>query len=155
MLYLAGKGSYEECENNVKRVIADGSALDTLAKMVKAQGGDERVIYNPELFEKAKYSHDVISDKEGYITHVDTEGYGIAALVLGAGRNTKEDKIDFTAGIILNKKTGDYVKKGETIATLYTGNLKSVQDAETRLLSATVISDEKPAYKPIILGKVE
>lgn len=155
MLYLAGKGSYEECENNVKRVITDGSALDTLAKMVKAQGGDERVIYNPELFEKAKYSHDVIADKEGYITHVDTEGYGIAALVLGAGRNTKEDKIDFTAGIILNKKTGDYVKKGEKIATLYTGNLKSVRDAETRLLSATVISDEKPAYKPIILGKVE
>ncbi len=155
MLYLAEKGSYEECENSVKKVIADGSALDTLAKMVKAQGGDERVIYDTDLFEKAKYSYAVVANKEGYITHVNTEGYGIAALVLGAGRNTKEDVIDFKAGIILNKKTGDYITKGETVATLYTDNFASIEDAASRLLSATVISDEKPAYKPIILGKVE
>lgn len=155
MLYLAEKGSLEKCTADVKRVLQDGSALKTLAEMVKAQGGDEKVIYNPELFKTAKYSHDVVSDKEGYIYSVNTEGYGTAALVLGAGRNTKEDVIDFSAGIILNKKTGDYVLKGEKIATLYTDIKDRVLESEKRLLSATVIKDEKPAYRPIILAKVE
>ena len=155
MLYLAEKGTYEFCESEVKRVIKDGSALETLAKMVKAQGGDNRVIYNPELFEKATYSYNVVADKEGYIHSVDTEGYGSAALILGAGRNTKEDVIDFSAGIILNKKTGDFVKKGELIATLYTNKKESFLESEKRLKSSTTILPEKPAYRPIILGKVE
>ena len=155
MLYLVGKGSYDECEERVKGVIKDGSALETLAKMVRAQGGLDSVIYNPDLFEKAKYSYEVVSEKQGYITHVDTEGYGVSALVLGAGRNTKEDVIDFSAGIVLNKKTGDYVQKGDVIATLYTNKENAIKDAYLRLVSATEITDEKPAYKPIILGKVE
>lgn len=155
MLYLAEKGSLVECEEAVKKAIKDGSALETLAKMVKAQGGDEKVIYDPSLFETAKYSRDVLSDREGYISSVDTEGYGVAALVLGAGRNTKEDVIDFSAGIVLEKKTGDYVKVGDKIATLYTNEKDKLIEGEKRLLSATVISSQKPAYRPIILAKVE
>lgn len=155
MLYLAEKGSLSECEEAVKKAIKDGSALETLAKMVKAQGGDERVIYDPSLFETAKYSRDVLSDREGYISSVDTEGYGVAALVLGAGRNTKEDVIDFSAGIILERKTGDYVKVGDKIATLYTNKKDKLSEGEKRLLSATVISSQKPAYRPIILAKVK
>lgn len=155
MLYLAEKGSLQECEEAVKKAINDGSALNTLAKMVKAQGGDERVIYDPSLFETAKYSLDVLSDREGYISSVDTEGYGVAALVLGAGRNTKEDVIDFSAGIVLERKTGDYVKVGDKIATLYTNKKDKLTESAKRLLSATVISSQKPAYRPIILAKVE
>ncbi len=155
MLYLAEKGTLDECTEAVKRVIKDGSALRTLAEMAKAQGGDERVIYNPELFETAKYEHEVLADKEGYIYSVNTEGYGTAALILGAGRNTKEDVIDFSAGIILNKKTGDYVKRGDKIATLYTNRQNKIFESEKMLLASTVISDEKPAYRPIILAKVE
>lgn len=155
MLNLAGMGSYEECVEKVKGVIADRSALNTFAQMVKAQGGDERVIYNTELFEKAKYSHEVLSREEGYIHSVDTEGYGLSALVLGAGRNTKEDVIDYSAGIILSKKTGDFVKKGEVIATLYSNDETKFTESENRLIKATVINPEKPAYRPIILGKVE
>lgn len=155
MLYLAEKGTLDECTEAVKRVINDGSALRTLAEMAKAQGGDERVIYNPELFETAQYEHEVLADKEGYIYSVNTEGYGTAALLLGAGRNTKEDVIDFSAGIILNKKTGDYVKRGDKIATLYTNRQSKISESEKMLLASTVISDEKPAYRPIILAKVE
>lgn len=155
MLYLAEKGSLQECEEAVKKAIKDGSALNTLAKMVKAQGGDERVIYDPSLFETAKYSYDVLSDREGYISSVNTEGYGVAALVLGAGRNTKEDVIDFSAGIVLERKTGDYVKVGDKIATLYTNKKDKLLEGAQRLLSATVISSQKPAYRPIILAKVE
>lgn len=155
MLYLAEKGTLEECTDSVKRVISDGSALKTLAEMVKAQGGDESVIYNPELFQTAAYEKQVLADKEGYIYSVNTEGYGTAALVLGAGRNTKDDVIDFSAGIILSKKTGDYVKVGDKIATLYTNDKSKLPESEKRLLSSTVISNEKPAYRPIILAKVE
>ena len=155
MLSLAEKGTYEECEAQVKKVIADGSALKTFADMVEAQGGDSRVIYDTSLFEKAKFSRVVKAEKSGYIVKVDTEGYGTAALLLGAGRNTKEDKIDFTAGIILSKKTGDFVKAGEAIATLYTNSGEKLDAGERKLIESTVIGDEKPAYKPIILDKVQ
>ncbi|MBQ4586840.1 MAG: pyrimidine-nucleoside phosphorylase [Clostridia bacterium] len=155
MLSLAEKGTYEECEDKVKKVIADGSALKTFADMVEAQGGDSRVIYDTSLFEQAKFSRVVKAEKSGYIVKVDTEGYGTAALLLGAGRNTKEDKIDFTAGIILSKKTGDFVKAGEVIATLYTNSGEKLDAGERKLIESTVIGDEKPAYKPIILDKVQ
>ncbi|MBR2932733.1 MAG: pyrimidine-nucleoside phosphorylase [Clostridia bacterium] len=155
MLSLAEKGTYEECEAQVKQVIADGSALKTFADMVEAQGGDSRVIYDTSLFKEAKFSRVVKAEKSGYIVKVDTEGYGTAALLLGAGRNTKEDKIDFTAGIILSKKTGDFVKAGEAIATLYTNSGEKLDAGERKLIESTVIGDEKPAYKPIILDKVQ
>lgn len=155
MLSLAEKGTYEECEAQVKKVIADGSALKTFADMVEAQGGDSRVIYDTSLFEQAKFSRVVNAEKSGYIVKVDTEGYGTAALLLGAGRNTKEDKIDFTAGIILSKKTGDFVKAGEAIATLYTNSGEKLDAGERKLIESTVIGDEKPVYKPIILDKVQ
>lgn len=155
MLSLAEKGTYEQCEAQVKKVIADGSALKTFADMVEAQGGDSRVIYDTSLFERAKFSRVVKAEKSGYIVKVDTEGYGTAALLLGAGRNTKEDKIDFTAGIILSKKTGDFVKAGEAIATLYTNSGEKLDAGERKLIESTVIGDEKPAYKPIILDKVQ
>ena len=155
MLSLAEKGTYEQCEAQVKKVIADGSALKTFADMVEAQGGDSRVIYDTSLFKEAKFSRVVKAEKSGYIVKVDTEGYGTAALLLGAGRNTKEDKIDFTAGIILSKKTGDFVKAGEAIATLYTNSGEKLDAGERKLIESTVIGDEKPAYKPIILDKVQ
>ena len=155
MLSLAEKGTYEQCEAQVKKVIADGSALKTFADMVEAQGGDSRVIYDTSLFERAKFSRVVKAEKSGYIVKVDTEGYGTAALLLGAGRNTKEDKIDFTAGIILSKKTGDFVKAGEAIATLYTNSGEKLDAGERKLIESTVIGNEKPAYKPIILDKVQ
>jgi pyrimidine-nucleoside phosphorylase len=155
MLSLAEKGSYDECKANVLRVIADGTALNTFAKMVEAQGGNSDWVLNPEKFPKAQYEKQVVSEKSGYITSVDTEGYGIASLLLGAGRNTKEDIIDFAAGIYLNKKTGDFVEKGDVIATLYTEKKESFAAAEKRLIEATVLSDEKPAEMPLVLSVVE
>ena len=118
MLYLAGKGNIVECEKAVKGAIADKSALETFKKMVKAQGGDASFIDNPDRFAKAPFERSVKAQKSGYIHHVDTEGYGISSLLLGAGRNTKEESIDFSAGIVLKKKTGDYVKEGEELAVM-------------------------------------
>ena len=155
MIYLAGKGTMEECEAMVKGAIADGSALDTLAKMVKAQHGDDRVIYDTELFPKAQFSREVKADKSGYIVRVDTEGYGIASLLLGAGRNTKEESIDYSAGITLVKKTGDRVEKGDVIAIMYTNDENRFQSAIDRFMKSTEIGDNKPEERPLVFERVE
>ena len=154
MLYLAEKGTLSECEKMAKDAIVSKKALETFAKMVKAQGGNPEYIYNVELFEKAKYSYEVKANKTGYIYSVDTEGYGVASLLLGAGRNVKEDVIDFSAGIILKAKTGDFVKEGEVIATLYS-NKNNFEASAQKLLYSTVINDKAPEKRPLILGRVE
>lgn len=155
MLYLAEKGSLEECERMVKGAIEDGSALETLAKMVEAQGGDKRVIYNPDLFKKAPYSKEVRANKSGYVVSVDTEGYGIASLMLGAGRNTKEEEIDHSAGIKLVKKTGDEVKEGDVLAIMYTSEEYRFKGAIEKFISSTTIDKDKPEERPLVFARVE
>ncbi len=155
MLYLAEKGSLDECERMVKNSIENGSALETLAKMVEAQGGDKSVIYNPDLFKKAPYSKEVRASKSGYIVSVDTEGYGIASLMLGAGRNTKEEEIDHSAGIKLVKKTGDEVKEGEIIAIMYTSEEYRFKGAIEKFISSTTIDKDKPEARPLVFARVE
>ena len=155
MLYLAEKGSMEECEKMVKKSIEDGSALETLAKMVEAQGGDKSVIYNPDLFKKAPYKKDIKAEKSGYIYSVDTEGYGIASLMLGAGRNTKEEEIDHSAGLTILKKTGDKVEKGEVIAVAYTSEEWRFENAIRRFNESTIIKDNQPEARPLVFERVE
>ncbi len=155
ILNLAEKGDYATCERLAKESIEKGTALTMFANMVKAQGGDADWIYNPEKFPQAKYSHTVIAKTSGYIVSVDTESYGVASLLLGAGRNTKEDVIDMTAGIRLSKKTGDYVREGEAIAVLYSSKQSGFEASEARLLAATRIEKAAPQAQPLILDIVE
>lgn len=155
MLYLAGKGSMEECENMVKAAIADKRALDTFKKMVVAQGGDVSFIDNPDKFATAPHKRSVKAQKSGYIHHVDTEGYGISSLLLGAGRNTKEENIDFAAGIVLKKKTGDYVKEGEELCVMYTSDEKRFEGAVNKFYESTVILSDEPKKRPLVLDRVE
>jgi pyrimidine-nucleoside phosphorylase len=86
---------------------------------------------------------------------VDCEGYGVSALLLGAGRNRKEDVIDPTAGIILHAKTGDAVTVGQPLATLYTSDSERLDAAKDKLLASTAIGSEKPAPRPLVHGVVE
>lgn len=155
MLYLAGKGSHDECETAVKNAIKNGIALETFAKMVKAQGGEVDCIFDTSKFPTAKFSYEVKAQQDGFVYRVDTEGYGIASLLLGAGRNTKEDKIDYSAGIILRAKTGDRVLKGDTIAILYANDEKLFAQAEKKLLDSTEIRPEKPIKRPLVLARIE
>ena len=146
----------EECRAMVREVIDSGKALDKLAEMVQAQGGDPSWIYEPERFPKAKYSLEVRAPEKGWIYRVDTEKYGEVSLILGAGRSTKEDRIDNTAGYVLAKKTGDLALKGDLIATLYTTDKKAaLQDAAEMMLSATGFWKEPPEQMPLIIGIVE
>ena len=155
ILELAEKGSYKECEDMAKNAIKSGTALQTFAKMAQAQGGNAEWILNPEQFPKAKYSKVVTAKESGYIVGVDTENYGVASLLLGAGRNTKEDVIDFTAGIYLHAKTGDWVEVGTPIATLYSNKENGFAAAEERLLKATRIEKKQPKEEPLILDVIE
>ena len=155
MLYLSGKGDRKECEKLVQDAISSGKALETLQKMIKAQGGNEKVVEDESLLPTAKFKREVKAKQGGYIYSVNTESYGLSALNLGAGRNKVGDKIDYSAGIILNKKTGDKVEKGEIIATLYSSAESLFDKAEEIFLSATVIKEEKPTERPLILARVE
>ena len=155
MLYLAGRGSREECERTVKETIASGAALRKLAEMVEAQGGDPAWVMDTAQFPRAAYEWKVLAPRAGFITRMDTEALGLTALSLGAGRNTMGDKIDLTAGFYLEKKTGDRVETGEVLATLYTSKEELLDAAERRFLGATSIEDAPPAPRPLILGHID
>ena len=154
MLYMAGKGSLEECRKLAEGAMADGSALDALANMVKGQHGDESYIYHPEKFLRSALSKEVKAEKDGYVCHMDTESIGIASVCLGAGRSRKDDVIDYKAGIILKKKYGEPVKAGETLAVLYADDEKLFAEAEKKLLAAYEIGDTKPAEEPLVYDRV-
>lgn len=154
MLYLAGKGSLEECQSRVEGVIADGSALERLIAMAEMQGGDSSVLRDTERFPKSPYSHEVRAGKTGYITVMDTEGCGIASAMLGAGRETKDSPIDHSAGMILHKKTGDFVREGESMATMYASKEELFAAASARYEEAVTIAAEKAEPEPLIYGRV-
>lgn len=154
LLQLAGKGSHDECLAMAQSKIDDGSALEKLAEMVKLQGGDERYIRDTSLFEESKYSLEVKALKSGYITSMQTQEIGSACVILGAGRQTKEDEIDHSSGIILEKKTGMRVEVGDVIATIYGSDETDLQAASDKILAAVNIGDEKPSERPLILEVV-
>ena len=155
MLYLAGLGTENECRVLANNAIKSGNAFNKFREMVVAQGGDVSVIDDPSKFPEAKYKENVYAEKSGYISKVDTEGYGIASLMLGAGRNAVGENIDYSAGIVLKKKTGDFVRVGEAIATLYTDDETRIREVIQRFNDATFISDEKPQKCNLILGRIE
>lgn len=154
MLHMAGKGTVEECRGMAEESIHDGSALKCLASMVKAQGGDESFIWKPEQFESPSCTYEVKAPEEGYISHMDTEGIGIASVLLGAGRNTKEDAIDYGAGIILKKKYGEKVMPGDVLAVLYADSQERIQAGADKFLSSCTISQDAPGPETLIYARV-
>lgn len=155
LLELAGKGTFEECKTLAKSKIDDGSALQKLAEMVKLQGGDENYILNTELFPTAKFSREVTAPESGYISAMNTEGVGSVCVALGAGRMKKEDSVDPSAGIAIEKKTGDYVEKGETLATLFCSDEDLLDAAEKQYLGALTVFQTKSEAIPLLLRIVE
>lgn len=154
MLYLAGKGELSQCRKLAEDAIASGHALEKLKAMAAAQGGDVSVLEDTEKFAKAPLTHKVLSPADGYISHMDTEHCGIASVVLGAGRASKGDPIDYSAGILLLKKVGEQVKKGDVLAELFTSQVNSIAEAERMLLQAITISDTKPPEEKLVYARV-
>jgi len=123
--------------------------------MIERQGGNPQVIYNYGLFKKAGHCLEFKSGVEGYIQHTRTDFLGTASMLLGAGRETKESIIDYAAGIILEKKTGMQIKKGDVIARLYTNKTEKVDEALKLMENAFTTGKEKPLQRPLILEVIE
>ena len=120
-----------------------------MCRWVEAQGGDATWLEHPEKFPVAP-AYPVCAPADGYITRMDAEAIGIVAVSLGAGRVTKEDPVDHAAGIRLLKKTGDAVKAGEPIATLYTNRPDAVSGATAAYLAAITVESAAPAAQELI-----
>ena len=154
MLNLAGKGSVEECRDLARGQIANGEGLNKLADMVAAQGGDAAVIRDTSKFDVAPFRREVLAEESGYMSAMNAERVGIASVALGAGREKKGDPIDMAAGIILERKTGDYVEKGEVLATLLTSDEKRLDDGERIFREALSFGPEQPSLEPLFFARV-
>lgn len=155
MLIAGGKASdVEEAKGYLKKVIEDGSALQKLGQFVRAQGGDDRAVFDPELLPKASIVEDILSDREGYISHIECDEIGVCSLILGGGRETKESEIDLSVGLVLRGKVGDFVKKGESIAVIHGNDRDKIAQAKERFLKAYSFSKSPVEKKPFIKGVI-
>lgn len=154
MIYLGCKAStIAEGVEISNELIRNGKAFDKFLEIVKAQHGNTNLIKNPGKYPKAKIRERVNAEKSGYLKSVDCYKLGVISLELGAGRITKEDKIDPKAGIIFKYKIGDKISKGDCLAELHTDKKKVVDELKNRLLSIIELSDRKPE-KPVLIKEV-
>ncbi len=146
MMLALGKEdfSYEEGRDLARKTLESGAAYEKFAEMVKGQGGDLSYIEDPDRFEKAAVSGELKAKGDGYISSMDTEGIGVTAGLLGAGREKKESIIDYSAGIIMKKKLGDRVQKGDIVAGLYTADKEKLMRAADYMAGCYQISDTEP-----------
>lgn len=148
-------GSTEEARRLLIEKLDDGSALKKFAKFVEAQGGDSAPVFNTELLPQASIVREVTSPVDGYVSHIESDRVGISAMKLGGGRETKESEIDLSVGILINKKVGDSVKKGEKIATLYANDNAKLEAALSELEQSYSYSQtpvERPELIKTIIG---
>ena len=155
MLVLSHKCDYETALSRVQEALDSGAALERLRMMIDAQDGDSRVIDDESLLAIGKFTYDVTAPQDGYITHMNTEQCGIASVMLGAGRTVKDGPIDYSAGIVMHKKTGDAVSMGERIATLYASDESLFTNAAQTYLAAITIGNTAPKVVDTILDVVE
>jgi pyrimidine-nucleoside phosphorylase len=153
MFYLAGEGDVVYCRALAREAIDTGKALKKLAEVVEAQGGDREYIEYPDYFPKAKVTRRVTAPAAGYIGEMDTEGIGLAALMLGAGRERPGDVIDYGAGITLHAKTGDRIEKDQLLATLHTSTEAKAGMAAEKYLTCLTLTDS-PTQRPPLIYKV-
>ena len=153
MLVLGGKGSRADCRRMAEGVIADGSAFAKCRQMFARQGGDTRVLEDYSLFPQPEAEYQLLAGQEGYIWANDTEKIGGASVLLGAGRLTKDDVIDPSAGICMHKKAGDYVHSDTVLCTMY-GRRDKLAAAADMYRSGLEFRAEKPAEKPLVYARV-
>lgn len=152
MVVLGKKAdTLEEAREMLEKAIEDGSALEKFRQLIESQGGNGDVIDDYNLLPTAEYKVEVTSDAEGYVTQIESENMGVAASILGAGRETKESEIDLAVGIVLEKKVGDKVKKGDTLAVIHS-NKENVDDVIERVKNCYSFGDDE--VHPTLIKKV-
>ncbi|ARJ13483.1 MULTISPECIES: pyrimidine-nucleoside phosphorylase [Staphylococcus] len=141
----------EEARRKLKQAIQDGTALAKFKQFIANQGGNPHIVDHPELLPQAQYKIELPAQKTGTITEMIANDIGIASMMLGAGRQTKEDTIDLGVGIVLNKKVGDTVKEGEPLLTIYS-NQPDIFDVKAKLYDSIAIQDT--GHKPTLIHKI-
>lgn len=145
MIYLGGKAeTVKEGIEISKQQIENGEAFQKWLDIVEEQGGNVDMIKSPKKYPQAKYEFTIKADKDGYVSEMDSFDIGMASVELGAGRKKKEDDVDPQAGIVLNKKIGNKISKGETILTGYTNKPSTIEAASEVLFGAVTIAKAKP-----------
>ncbi len=151
ILTEAGIASGEEdARERLMHGIESGAALDKLAELIRAQGGDAREVYDPSLLPKAPVQLEVPAPAGGYVRRIDTMGVGLVSMHLGGGRATKDSEIDLSVGLVLHKKVGDAVEAGESLATIHAKDMESAGKAAEELAAAYTIGAEPPERAPFI-----
>lgn len=143
--------SHSQGKRMAKKVLSSGQAFEKFKEMVQAQGGDIRYVEHPEFFERDAFEGEVLAAEDGFLSGMDTEKIGVAAGLLGAGRETKDSVIDMSAGIYLEKKIGDTVKKGEPIAICYAGTKEKLNRGMAMFESSIRYSKEAPRIPKLIV----
>ncbi len=155
MVYLAKKAdSLEQAREMLKEVIASGKALETLKVFLKAQGGDESVVDHPERMPQAAHTFELTAEEEGYVSEIVADEIGTAAMILGAGRATKESQIDLAVGLMLNKKVGDKVSRGDSLVTIYS-NTENVDEVKKKIREAYTISKDAVEAPPLVYKEIK
>lgn len=154
MLVLGEIGTENECRNKIQEVIDNGEALKKFAVMIESQGGNPEYIYDTSKWEEPAYEENYVCQVEGYIQKMDTEQVGKTSVLLGAGRKTKDDVIDSTAGIYVYKKTGDPVKPGDILAKVVGKNKDSIQKGIESLKQAYTFGSEKVEKQKDIIAYI-
>lgn len=155
MIFNAKKAAnIENAREIAQNQISSGAAIEKFRQVIKMQGGNPDIIDNPDaILPKAKNSIKIKAGRTGYISLMRTRDIGIAAVMTGAGRNKKEDSVDHAAGILLHKKTGDYVKEGDIVSELLYNSSENIDEAATIMMDSCIISDER-IKRPEIIKEV-
>lgn len=150
MVYLGKKAkSIEEAREKLEEAIQSGQAIDTFKTLIEAQGGDASIVDEPDKLPTASYTFEVEAKEDGFISEIIANEIGIAASILGAGRLTKESEIDLAVGLVLNKKIGDQVKKGDSLVTIHS-NSEEVANVIEKIYESYTISQEPVEDKQLI-----
>ncbi|MCL2337856.1 MAG: pyrimidine-nucleoside phosphorylase [Firmicutes bacterium] len=147
--------SYTAARSRLETILQNGEALRKFKDLVQAQGGDPAVVDNPDRLPEAGIKQEVLSSRSGYVFAIDAMQMGRGAMLLGAGRMTKDQGIDHAAGLELKKKPGELVQAGEPLAILHTNRAETLADATAAITGAFTISDTPPEPVPLILETVE
>jgi len=155
MLHLGGaSNTVADGKQQSEKLISSGKALEKFRQMVELQGGDSRVIDDPKLLPQAQHTLQVTSDKNGYVRSIQCEQVGTACVILGGGRERKEDTVDPAVGIVLHKKVGDRVAAGEPIATIYYNAEAKAARARQLIQASCEITESAPSTKRPLIHRV-
>ncbi|MGE5329719.1 MAG: pyrimidine-nucleoside phosphorylase [Deltaproteobacteria bacterium] len=155
MLKLSGRSEdFDVLKSELQELIRNGKAFEKFREMVINQGGNVKMIDNPDLFKKTKLKIPVLAEEDGFITSIKTDAIGIASMVLGAGREEKEASIELDVGIIIEKKIGDKVAKGDVLAYMYANYEYKAEAAKKLISEAYSIGKESVIPKPLIIKVV-